>query len=76
MLATSLSFQQQIQQGIPTELPAPKTYDTSINHAPQRKSILTKNEKLLAIKNALRYFPEKWHKELATEFYQQQLVLC
>jgi len=71
MIAASLSFQQQIQQGISNELPSIKAYDTSINHAPKRKNSLNKNEKLLAIKNALRYFPKKWHKELAAEFYNE-----
>ncbi len=61
-------FQQAIRQGIPVELPAPKIYDTTINHAPPRRNILTKNEKKLAVRNALRYFPKKWHQVLAPEF--------
>lgn len=71
MVATGLSFQQQIQQGIPNEIPDFKNYDDNVNHAPKRKSSLNKNEKLLAVKNALRYFPKKWHKQLATEFYEE-----
>ena len=51
-------FQKEILAGIPEELPEIKEYDKSINHAPKRKDILTKEEKRLAIKNALRYFPE------------------
>jgi len=62
------TFQQAIRQGIPEELPAPKVYDTDINHAPPRRNILTTEEKKLAVRNALRYFPKKWHKILAPEF--------
>lgn len=61
-------FQQQILQGIPCELPAKKEYPKNANPAPKRKDILTKAEKQLAIKNALRYFPKAWHAELAEEF--------
>jgi urocanate hydratase len=43
----------EVMAGIPDELPQPKPYDTSINHAPKRKDILTEKEKVLAIKNAL-----------------------
>ncbi len=64
-------FQQAILRGIPNELPAPKVYDTTINHAPKRKPVLTKEEEKLALKNALRYFPEKHHKVLAKEFYEE-----
>ena len=61
-------FQKEILAGIPDELPEVKPYDPNINHAPKRKDILTKAEKKLAIRNALRYFPEKWHATLAPEF--------
>ena len=61
-------FQRQILEGIPDVLPPKKEYDPSINHAPKRKDILSEAEKLLAIRNALRYFPAKHHKELAAEF--------
>lgn len=61
-------FQEDIIKGIPTGLPAPKAYDKSISHAPKRKDILTKEEKKLAIKNALRYFHPSLHQVLATEF--------
>ncbi len=61
-------FQQAILQGIPEELPAPKPYDTEVNHAPVRKDILNREEKRLALKNALRYFPAKHHATLAPEF--------
>ncbi len=64
-------FQQQILTGIPNTLPAPKPYDPSINHAPKRKDILSKEEKKLALKNALRYFPAKHHATLAPEFYRE-----
>ncbi|MBW7846903.1 MAG: urocanate hydratase [Bacteroidales bacterium] len=61
-------FQQAILQGIPHELPNPKPFDPAVNHAPKRKDILTKTEKKLAIRNALRYFPDRFHQILAKEF--------
>ena len=63
-----MTFKEQIQQGIPSVLPQPKTYETSINHAPKRKEILSDEEKKLALKNALRYFDAKHHAELLPEF--------
>ena len=63
-----MTFQHQIKQGIPAELPAPKPYPADANRAPKRKDILTKAEKQLAVRNALRYFPKAWHGELAVEF--------
>ena len=62
------TFQQEIAQGIPSTLPQPKPYDPEINHAPKRKDILTPEQKLLALRNALRYFPKHLHKQLAPEF--------
>ena len=64
-------FQADIRAGIPDVLPEPKPYDTSVNHAPKRKEILSREEKVLAIKNALRYFPEKHHATLAPEFAEE-----
>lgn len=65
-------FQEEIIAGIPQDrLPEPKPYDKTINHAPKRKDILTAEEKVLALKNALRYFPAKFHAELAPEFAQE-----
>ncbi|MCU7613982.1 urocanate hydratase [Chryseobacterium sp. GMJ5] len=66
-----MTFQEQIQQGIPAELPKPKPYETQINHAPKRKEILTDEEKKLALKNALRYFDPKFHAELLPEFKEE-----
>ncbi|WP_307453338.1 MULTISPECIES: urocanate hydratase [Chryseobacterium] len=63
-----MTFQEQIRQGIPAELPQPKPYDTTINHAPKRKEILGEEEKKLALRNALRYFEPKFHAELLPEF--------
>ena len=63
-----MTFKEQILQGIPSELPAKRDYPKGINRAPKRKDILTKEEKQLAIRNALRYFPKDWHEELAVEF--------
>ena len=64
-------FQKEILAGIPDQLPEVKEYDKNINHAPKRKDILTKEQKQLALKNALRYFPEKLHAQLAPEFYEE-----
>ena len=63
-----MTFKKQILQGIPIILPAKKTYSKDVNRAPKRKDILSIEEKKLALKNALRYFPKKWHQELSTEF--------
>jgi urocanate hydratase len=67
------NFQQQILQGIPSELPDPKSYDPAISHAPKRNidGVLTESEKRLAVKNALRYFPAKHHAVLAREFAEE-----
>ena len=64
-------FQKEILAGIPDQLPEVKEYDKNINHAPKRKDILTKEQKRLALKNALRYFPERLHAQLAPEFYEE-----
>lgn len=65
------SFKSMILAGIPEELPKTKVYDETINHAPVRKDILTNEEKKLALKNALRYFPERHHGVLAPEFLKE-----
>ena len=64
-------FQKEILAGIPDELPCVKEYDVTVNHAPKRKDILTKEEKRLALRNALRYFPAKHHAVLAPEFAEE-----
>lgn len=66
-----MTFQEQIQEGIPSILPQPKPYDPAINHAPKRKEILSDDEKKLALRNALRYFESKHHAELAKEFAEE-----
>ena len=63
-----MTFQEDILAGIPDILPEPRPYDTTVSHAPRRKDILTPEEKHLALKNALRYFPQKHHAVLAPEF--------
>ena len=63
-----MTFKEKILQGIPKKLPAKKSYPIDANRAPKRKDILSIEEKQLAIKNALRYFPKEWHQELASEF--------
>lgn len=66
-----VSFKESIINGIPRELPPKKEWSLSSNRAPKRKDILSLEEKKLAIRNALRYFPEEWHYELALEFAQE-----
>lgn len=66
-----VSFKESIINGIPRELPPKKEWSLSSNRAPKRKDILSLEEKKLAIRNALRYFPEEWHHELASEFAQE-----
>lgn len=69
--ATTTDFQQAILQGIPAELPPARPLDPQVSHAPRRKDILTDEEKVLALKNALRYFPTEHHGVLAPEFAQE-----
>lgn len=67
-IMTNEEFKAAIRAGIPDVLPEPREYDKDVNHAPKRKEILTEEEKKLALRNALRYFPKKFHKTLAPEF--------
>ena len=64
-------FQAQLKQGIPDVLPPVRPRDESVSHAPRRKQILTPEEERLALRNALRYFPQKFHAELAPEFVNE-----
>jgi urocanate hydratase len=68
---TREKFKILVAEGIPEELPVPLPYDHSVNHAPKRKDILNSAEKVLALKNALRYFPVKFHQVLAAEFARE-----
>ena len=68
---TTEEFKKEIMLGIPEELPEHPAYDPNINHAPKRKDILTPEEKRLALRNALRYFPKKLHAQLAPEFAEE-----
>lgn len=70
-MASAPTFQEQILQGIPDELPEPRPYDESVNHAPRRKDILSTDEKRLALANALRYFHPRHHAVLGPEFYEE-----
>ena len=70
---TPSEFKNLVSQGIPGILPDPRPYNNDLNHAPKRKDILDIPEKKLALKNALRYFPERFHKTLATEFLNELL---
>jgi urocanate hydratase len=71
ILMTVQQFQEDILQGIPLQIPVKKEYDLEVNHAPKRKDILSRDEKKLALKNALRYFPEDQHVELAQDFLDE-----
>ena len=62
------TFQEQIKEGVPQQIPSLKQFDTTINHAPKRKDILNAEEKKMALRNALRYFPKEQHGVLAKEF--------
>ena len=64
-------FQKAIIEGIPSVLPQPKKYDTTISHAPKRKDILTAEQKKLALRNALRYFSSEHHATLIPEFKKE-----
>lgn len=64
-------FVQDIVQGVPSVVPPKKVYETGINHAPKRKEILSRDEKKLALKNALRYFPKEQHAELMVDFAEE-----
>ena len=66
-----MTFKEKIKQGIPANLPEKKVYDSSRNHAPKRKEILSDEEKKLALKNALRYFDDKHHAILLPEFAEE-----
>jgi urocanate hydratase len=66
-----MTFKEQILQGIPDQLPELKAFDSSINHAPKRKAILSSEETKLALKNALRYFDKKHHATLLPEFKEE-----
>ena len=65
------NFKEQVLEGIPEQLPPVKAFDSSVNHAPPRKDILSEEEKKLALKNALRYFPASLHEKLAPEFHAE-----
>ena len=69
-----MTFQEQILEGIPTILPKAKPFELTINHAPKRKDILTKDEKKLALINALRYFDKNHHPILIKEFNEELLT--
>ena len=66
-----MSFKEAILKGIPDELPAQRAYEPAVNHAPKRKAILSEYEQELALRNALRYFPEKHHTTLLPEFKEE-----
>jgi len=66
-----MNFQEQILTGLPDQLPPKRHLPADANRAPKRKDVLTLEEKCLAVRNALRYFPKEWHAELAPEFAKE-----
>lgn len=66
-----MNLKEQILSGIPSVLPGKKTRDLKLSHAPVRKAVLNEAEKKLSLRNALRYFPQGWHSELAAEFLEE-----
>lgn len=70
-MMTLKTFKHELMEGIPNELPPAYKFNPNLNHAPKRKDILNNEEKKLALKNALRYFPKKHHTILAPEFAQE-----
>ena len=70
-MMTLKAFKHELMEGIPNELPPANEFNPNLNHAPKRKDSLNKEEKKLALKNALRYFPKKHHAVLAPEFAQE-----
>lgn len=68
---TTEEFKAAVSEGIPSVLPEPQKYDTTVSHAPRRKEILSPAEKRLALRNALRYFPAEQHSILAPEFAKE-----
>ncbi|MEY3199691.1 MAG: hypothetical protein RJA13_1649 [Bacteroidota bacterium] len=68
---TPVDFQEDILQGIPSSIPKKKAFEPAINHAPKRKDILSLDEKKLALRNALRYFPQEQHEELIEDFLEE-----
>jgi urocanate hydratase len=68
---SDMSFKESVLEGIPSALPPKRARNENLSHAPKRKDILNKNEKKLAIKNALRYFNIEHHEVLAKEFYEE-----
>lgn len=68
---TTEEFRKLVLQGIPSQLPDPKPYNPELNHAPRRKDVLSKDEKRLALRNALRYFEPSHHSVLASEFVKE-----
>jgi urocanate hydratase len=56
------------------ELPPPASFQQGIRRAPKRELRLSTHDMELALTNALRYIPEKWHEELATEFAEELMT--
>ena len=71
MITSTMTFQEIIKQGIPKDLPPKRAYPEGVNPAPKRKDLLSLEEKKLAVRNALRYFPKDWHATLASEFFEE-----
>ena len=72
----NMNFVSQLIEGLPQKLPHRKYRNENFSHAPRRQieGILSPDEKLMAVKNALRYFPAEWHSDLAGEFYEELIT--
>lgn len=71
-MLTKTDFHTSILEGIPKVLPEPKEYDRTVSHAPKRNiKSLRVDDLRLALRNALRYFPEDMHPTLAPEFAKE-----
>ena len=65
------AMQVSVMEGIPDVLPPHPGHDDAVDHAPNRRQILSPQEKLLALENALRYIPASFHHQLAGEFMEE-----
>ena len=65
------TFRSQVLEGIPAKLPPAGKRDKKLSHAPVRRQVLSNEEKKLAVRNALRYFPAAHHEVLAKEFARE-----
>ncbi|MBR4400453.1 MAG: urocanate hydratase [Synergistes sp.] len=63
----------ELRLDFPDGLPPKPEFEAGIRRAPNRGQVLSEQDTVLALKNALRYIPEKFHKELAPEFLKEYM---